>query len=161
MSLFKRKKNVAPQKRDVVIEIAEPRTSVSFSKEFAQSGSFRGFRRIQLRHIDVEGCSETLDAHRPDDFKFKGSTILVEGIETSFGDETSRLVNVYVDGSIIGCVKSWMDKELDMLFDYEYDKVHLRVEEPRYADGSPMGANIYLFVRYPGEAPIKTDYRTE
>ena len=52
-----------------------------------------------------------------------------------------------------------MANELSMLFDYEYDKVHLKVDESYHADGTVMGTNIYLFVHYPGEEPIKVSYK--
>ena len=121
--------------------------------------SVRGFRRLQLRHIDVDGCEDTLSAFRPVGFNFKGCTIIVEGIEVISNGSTYRMVDVYVDGSRIGQVKSTMANELSMLFDYEYDKVHLKVDESYHADGTVMGTNIYLFVHYPGEEPIKVSYK--
>lgn len=159
VALFRRKnKNI--QKNDtIIVEVAKPQRSVLFRKEFAQAGSFRGFRRLQLRHIDVDGCEDTLSAFRPAGFNFKGCTIIVEGIEETSNGSTYRMVDVYVDGSRIGQVKSTMANELSMLFDYEYDKVHLKVDESYHADGTVMGTNIYLFVHYPGEEPIKVSYK--
>lgn len=146
MSLFRRKNKTSPAAPAAAVRFAQPQRSLLFRKEFIQAGSFRGFRRVKLQYVDVEGCSETLDAFRAGGFSFKGLPIRIEGIGVQSNGESYRIVDVYVDGCLIGRVKSTDDAGLSMLCDSEYDQAYLKVDEAYHADGSVMGANVYLFV---------------
>lgn len=150
MSLFRRKNRFGSPSSGVAVRFAQPQHSLLFRKEFVQAGSFRGFRRVKLQHIDVEGCSETLDAFRAGGFNFKGLQIRIEGIGIRSNGESYRIANVYIDGRLIGRVKSTDDAGLSMLCDNEYDQAYLKVDEAYHSDGSVMGTTVYLFVHLVG-----------
>lgn len=132
---------------------ASKKSKVIWKKEFPQSGTFRGYRRIKLTTYKEELVSETLAHFRRKGNDFKGSTITLENIAVKdvFVDRLMKVVNVYADGFRIGCVYDGSDDRYSMLTEYEYDKVHLKVEND----------DVFLFVHYPVTAPLKTSYRTE
>lgn len=144
--LFRRKNNAGSAAPRVAVKFAQPQYTLLFRKEFVQAGSFRGFRRVKLQHMDVEGCSDTLDAFRAGGFNFKSLPIKIEGIGIRSNGESYRIVNVYVGGRLIGRVKSTDDAGLGLLCDSEYDQAHLKVDAAYHNDGSVMGSNVYLFV---------------
>ena len=114
---------------------------------------FRG--RIKLSASHVDNYDQTLSYFRERDFDFKGSEILLECIKIESGSDVFYRINVYVDGRMIGRVSEASDESISMLTDYEYDKAHVKVEEFYHKDGTVMGSNVYLFVHYPGVAPVK------
>ena len=152
MSLFRRKKK---QSEAVAYNVVRNRETVLFRKQFVQSSSFRGFRRIKLSASHVDNYDQTLSYFRERDFDFKGSEILLECIKIESGSDVFYRINVYVDGRMIGRVSEASDESISMLTDYEYDKAHVKVEEFYHKDGTVMGSNVYLFVHYPGVAPVK------
>lgn len=152
MSLFRRKKR---QPEAVAYNFVKNRETVLFRREFIQSSSFRGFRRIKLSASHVDGYEQTLSYFRKKDFYFKGSKILLECIKIESGSDVYFRINVYVDGRMIGRVSEASDESISMLTEYEYDKAHIKVEELHRQDGSVMGSNVYLFVHYPDVAPVK------
>lgn len=140
MALFKRKQK--PAQRPVTI------TSKLFLKEFTQSGTFKGYRRAKLTTYNVDHVQETLAYFAQKGYDFKGCKITLEGlaIEGIFADGLMRVVNVFVDDMLIGCVYDNPGSDrYSMLTEYEYDKVYLLVEN----------SEVYLFVHYPGVAPLK------
>lgn len=157
MSLFKKIKNNIAREAASAVQFSRPQISRVFTVSLPQAHFFKGFRRIKLKHIDVEGCSETLDLYRPSGFDFKGSEIRIEGFNKNSNGESSRFARVYVDGHAIGVIAEYMYKELSFVFDNKYDKAFLKVEESYRADGTPMGANVYLFVRLCNQLPPSID----
>ena len=157
MSLFNKIKNSVSAGSGVSVYVAGPKISRAFSVVLPQAHSFKGFRRIKLKYIDVDGCAETLDAYRSQGFDFKNSTIQIDGFDKVSNGESSRFAKVYVDGNIIGVIAEYMDKGLSFVFDNKFDKVFLKVEEAYHADGSVMGANVYLFVRLCNQLPPSVD----
>ena len=140
MALFKRKQK--PAQKPVKI------THKLFLKEFTQSGTFRGYRRVKLTTYGIDQVQETLAHFAQSGYDFKGCTITLEGlaVEGVFVDELMRVVNVFVNDQLIGCVyDSPGSDQYSMLTEYEFDKAHLLVEN----------GTVYLFVHYPGAAPLK------
>ncbi len=147
MSLFGIIKNNIARGSESAVQFAKPQITRVFTVDMPQAHSFKGFRRAKLKHMDVDGCSETLSLYRPSGFDFKNSVIHIEGFNKISNGENSRFARVYVDGHIIGVMAEYMYKELSFVFDNKFDKAFLRVEEAYHSDGTPMGANVYLFVR--------------
>lgn len=139
------KKKAAPAPK------SEP--EVLWTKKFTQSGTFRGYRRVQLSTFKREGVSETLAYFKERNNDFKGRTIRLDHIMVPdiFTDGPAYMVEVYVDDMHIGTVFGTNEHRYPMLTEYEFDKVHIKVE-----DGT-----VYLFVHYPAEAPIKVSTRVE
>lgn len=146
MSLFGFIKNNKMHDPGTTVQFAKPQIRRVFTVSMPQSHSFKGFRRINLRYADIDGCTETLSRYRSSGFKFKGSEIRIEGFNKISNGESSRFAKVYVDNHIIGVIAEHMYRELSFVFDNKYDKAFLKVEEFYHTDGSIMGANIYLFV---------------
>lgn len=157
MSLFKKIKNSTVQESASVVQFSKPQISRAFTVSLPQAHSFKGFRRGELKHVGVEGCSETLDLYRPSGFNFKGCEIRIEGFNKNSNGESSRFAIVYVDGHIIGVIAEYMYKELSFVFYNKYDKVFLKVEEAYHDDGSLMGSTVYLFVHLCNQFPPSVD----
>lgn len=157
MSLLSKIKNVVNVGSATAVHFAAPQIAPAFSVTMPQAHSFKGFRRAKLKYIDVDGCAETLDAFRSSGFDFNNSLIRIDGFNKVSNGESSRFANVYVDGHIIGAMAEYMYKELSFVFDNKFDKVFLKVEESYHADGSPMGANVYLFVHLCNQLPPSID----
>ncbi len=157
MSLFGVIKNNLNRGADTVVQFKKPQITRVFTVDIPQAHSFRGFRRIELKHADVDICSETLELYRSSGFDFKNSVIRIEGFNKAGNGESSRFARVYVDGHIIGMIAEYMYRELSFVFDNKYDKAFLRVEEAYHADGTPMGANVYLYVHLCNQLPPNID----
>lgn len=147
---FKNSKKVP---EPVTVEFEKPVFETVWTKEFVHTSNFRGFRRLSLVHNAIDECINTLALYRDGGFSFKGCPILLECVRKTYAGNSSDTINVYVDGHLIGRLPEYKEKEQSMLTDYEYDKLHLRVEESYHADGSVMGQNVYLMVHYVNEEP--------
>lgn len=143
------------RQQTVIIQNVPSTTSVSvvWTKDFIQSGNFRGYKRIKLRHNGDSACAATIDAYRKVQFNFADRPITLKCVRAVESGETYHHIDVSVDGYLIGQVANYSDKNLSMLMDYEYDAVYLMVDEKYHADGTVMGQNVYLFVHYVGEEP--------
>lgn len=140
---------IVKQSDDAVVSVINESVERSvWTKDFVQSHSFKGCKRYKLKHVDVDGVADTLALYRPE-FAFKDCPITLERVDTFRGPELSgSKIKVYVDGHIIGFVPDYKPEEIVSLSDQPYDKAHVRVEEHYHDDGSVMGQNVYLFVRF-------------
>lgn len=141
MSLFKR---IRKKSNDVSYQFIRHKEAVVYRREFLQSSSFRGFKRIKLSYSGVPSYDQTIGYFRKNGFDFKDNSVIVECINV---DREYNYVNVYVDGRMIGCVGAASDHVGD-LSSRDFDKIHVKVEEVLRPDGSVMGDNVYLFVHY-------------
>ena len=133
---------------DVVGIINAPIDKVAWCKEFVQASTFKGCKRYKLKHVDVDGAADTLALYRPA-FKFKDCPIMLERVDTYKGqDLDGSKIKIYVDGRIIGLLPDYKPEDIEALSARPYDKVHVRVEESYHDDGSVMGQNVYLFIRF-------------
>ena len=155
MALFdKLKDQVKGQLRDKLQNMADEidprpkpkqRTCVKliWSKTFPQSGTFRGYRRIRLSRYYHEEIDATITALP--DFNFKGRTIRLDCVLFDPSRADGYRIDVFIDNGLIGSVWQSDGEQYSMLTEYEYDKAYLLVEN----------GTVYLFVRYPGVAPLK------
>ena len=141
MSLFKR---IRKKSDDVSYQFIRHKETVVYRREFLQSSSFRGFKRIKLSYSGVPSYDQTISFFRSKGFDFNRCSVIVEcvGVERDY-----NYVNVYVDGKMIGRVGA-ASNHIDDLSTRDFDKVHVMVEEVLRPDGSIMGDNVYLFVHY-------------
>jgi len=142
---FSKKKAPAPA--------SKPATKLLWSKTFTQSNSFKGFRRVQLTTYKEPGVEETLAYFKDLNYDFKGRTIRIDHLTGPeiFEDGPAHFINVYVDNMKIGVVYGTSELRFSMLTEYEFDKAHIKVEN----------GVVFLFVHYPGVAPIKVSTRVE
>ena len=132
---------------------------VLWAKQFPQASSFRGFRQIKMTSGYPEMVEATLSKYRPD-YNFKGCIITLQYVETKYrGQEPFREIYAYVSGNYIGRIAHHFDEGIDWLTNYNYDKAYIKVEEYNYADGKIMGQNVYLFLHFVGQQPIKVRTR--
>ena len=153
---FKKKAKVNPSKKAVTTTINEPvvievigasSSDEVWTKEFPNTKNFRGFKRIKLKHKDVDGVDDTLSFYRSRAFDFKDTNIKISCIRTvQDGEEDKLSFDVYVDDKKIGEVPDYNFDGIGLLANTDIDKVCLRVEEAYHADGTVMGQNVYLFV---------------
>lgn len=156
MSLFGKKKKTAPAPAP---KQAKPKIKLIWSKEFIQAPSFRGFRRIKLSRYRHEAIDETIDTLKRAKYDLKGRTVrldLIEGTET-YSAKAYREVRVYIDDMLIGSVFESDHTHYPMLTEYDFDKVHIRIEDscPDEFIENVVTAKAYLFVHYVGEEPVK------
>lgn len=132
----------------VSIEVINASSSdIVWTKEFPQASNFRGFKRVKLKHIGIDGIEGALSHFRGSAFDFKNSTVKISCIRTVRPGEEDRLsFDVFVDGKKIGVVPDYNFDAIGLLANTDIDKVFLQVDESYHADGTPMGQNIYLFV---------------
>ena len=152
MLFGKKKKQTAPQPKR-----SAPSPRLVWSRSFTQSGTFKGYRRIRLSRYRSEEVDATIDGLKRIGYDIKGRTIRLDLYESVDPYNKYKEIRVYVDGYLIGSVFDSDGQQFSMLTDYEYDKVHLRVEDssPDKSYEHIVTAKAYLFVHYPAVAPVK------
>lgn len=160
MALFnfgKKKKPVPAPKEE------KPAYRKLWTKEFTQSSTFRGYRKIKLSRYWADEVDQTINTLKKAKYDFKGRTIRLENVQSTNQYNKHKVVKVYIDDMLIGSVFSSDEQYYPMLTEYKYDKVHVRIEDSAPNDffEGVVTAKAYLFVHYPGEAPIKISVTTE
>jgi hypothetical protein len=128
-------------------QVADQQPVLVWSKEFPQSGTFKGYRLVKLSTYNDEQVKATLKHFSRSEFNFKGCQIRLDNLLLPgvFVDGESCVVNVYVDDKKVGYIYN-TSTCYEMLTKYEYDKVYLKVEGP----------NVFLFVHYTGASPCQS-----
>lgn len=152
MLFGKKKKKDAP-----ISKQARPMAKKLWSKEFTQSSTFKGYRRIKLSRFRSDEVDATINGLKRIKYDLKGRTIRLDLYESTERFNEYKEIRVYIDGYLIGSVFNSDETQFSMLTDYEYDKVHLRVEDsaPDQFYDNIVTARAYLFVHYPAVAPVK------
>ena len=114
MALFKKKPRTTNKSVQTVTEL--------WSKSFPQSGSFKGFRRINLTTYKEDGVADNLAYFEKNGIS-KGQTVQLQCVA---GDGW-QAVNVYVDARRIGCLYS-THSQWNMISASNYDKVYAKVD---------------------------------
>lgn len=152
MIFGKKKKKTAPQPKQ-----SNPVPILVWSKAFTQSGTFKGYRKIRLSRYRSDEVDATINGLKKIKYDLKGRTIRLDLMESVDPYNRYKEIKVFVDGYLIGSVFNSDESSFSMLTDYDYDKVHLRVEDsaPDQFYENIVTAKAFLFVHYPAEAPIK------
>ena len=152
---FGKKKKTAP----AAPRQPKPTLKLIWSKEFAQSPSFRGFRRVKLSRYRHEAIDETIDTLKRAKYDLKGKTVRLDLLQSVEQFNEFREVRVYIDDMLIGSVFESDAKHFPMLTEYDYDKVHVRIEDsaPDEFFENVVTAKAFLFVHYPGNDPVTAD----
>lgn len=154
MLFMKKKKPAAPKPKQT-----QPKVKVIWSKEFVQSPSFRGFRKIVLNRYRHEAVDETINKMKRAKYDISNSTIRLDLVEAqeSYSTKTYQEVRIYIDGMFIGSVFKSDNVQFPMLTEYEFDKVHIRIEDssPDEIIENVVTARAFLFVHYIGTEPVK------
>lgn len=134
-----------------------------WSKEFTQSGTFKGYRKIKLSRYYHEEIDKNVSYFEKHNYDMKGRTIQLICTRFDKKRKDGCRIDLRVDGKLLGTV--WQDDEQQwpMLTEYDFDKVHVRIEDtwPGCTDPAIVHTKVYLFVHYPAEAPIKVSTRVE
>jgi hypothetical protein len=138
---------------------AEP--EVLWSKEFTQSGTFKGYRRIKPSRYFHEEIDKSVSYFEEHGYNMKGRTIQLICVRFDRKRPDGCRIDLRVDGMLLGSIWQSDDEQWPMLTEYEFDKVHVRIEDtwPGCTDPRIVHTKVWLFVHYPAEAPIKV--RTE
>lgn len=153
MALF----NLGKKKTTTALKTEKSKYKQLWSKEFTQSSSFKGFRRIRLSRYWSDEIDKTIDTLKRAKYDLKGRTIRLDHVESTGPNYKHREVKVYIDNMLIGSVFESDEIHYPMLTQYEYDKAHIRIEDsvPDQFFENVVTAKAYLFVHYPDKAPIK------
>lgn len=156
MSLFNfGKKKTAPA------SAPDPVPEVLWSKEFKQSGTFKGYRRIKLSRYFHEEIDKNVTYFEQYNYDMKGRTIQLTCTRFDKKRQDGSRIDVRVDGKLLGTVWQNDEQQWPMLTEYDFDKVHVRIEDtwPGCTDPSIVHTSVHLFVHYPADAPIKVDVK--
>lgn len=163
MALF----NFGKKKTEPAPAPKQPKPGIKkiWSKEFPQAPSFRGFRRIRLSRYRSDAVDKTIGTLKRAKYDLKDRVVrldLVEGKEPNSVNPYKE-IRVYIDDMLIGSVFESDENQFPMLTEYEYDKVHVRIEDscPDEFIENVVTAKAFLFVHYPAEAPVKVSTRVE
>lgn len=126
-------------------------SEVLWSKTFTQSDSFRGYRRIRLSRYFHEEIDKNIVYFRDRDYDLKGRTIQLTCTRFDGTRKDGCRIDVRADAKLLGTVWQSDEQQWPMLTEYDFDKVHVRIED----------AKVHLFVHYPAEAPVKVSTRVE
>jgi len=146
----KKKKAPAPKKGPEVLWI----------KEFTQSGTYKGYRRIKLSRYFNEEVDKSMAYFVKHDYDMKGRTVQLTCTLFDKSRKDGRRIDVRVDGKLLGTVWQSDDQQWPMLTEYNFDKVYVRVDDtwPDCPPDSPVvHTTAYLFIHYPDKAPIKVN----
>ena len=144
----KKKKAPAPSKGPEVL----------WQKEFTQSGTYKGYRRIRLSRYYHEEIDKSMAYFAKRDYDMTGRTVQLICTRFDKSRKDGRRIDVRVDGKLLGTVWQSDEEQWPMLAQYDFDKVYVRVDDtwPDCPPDSPIvHTKAYLFVHYPDEAPIK------
>lgn len=152
------KEAVAPKKPAPAQDEAP---KVIWTKTFTQLGTFRGYRRIRPSRYPHAVIDETVAVLEESEYNMKGREIRLDLIESKEKYNEYKVVKIFVDGMLIGSVFNSDEVQFPMLTEYEYDKVYLRIEDtwPGCTDPRIVHTKVYLFVHYPGVAPLKVEVK--
>lgn len=152
MALFnfgKKKSEPAPASK------AEP--EIIWSKEFTQSGTFKGYRRIRLSRYFHEEIDKSVAYFEKHDYDMKNRTIRLDCVRFDRKRPDGCRIDLRVDGRLLGSV--WQDdaQQWSMLTECGFDRLHVRIEDTWRGCTDPriVHTKVWLFVHYPADAPVK------
>lgn len=141
MSLFKRKPKPTPK--------PEADVKVFWSKTFAQSSGFKGYRQVPFSAYDPQLQDQTLTALAP---KYEVSTIRLDHVEVKSHGNKFKAVDIYVNDMWLGCVYESREEAYAMLTKYNYDKAHVKLD-PVHIKGYTDQVRITFLLHFIGEQP--------
>ena len=144
----KKKKSPAPKKE----------TGVLWQKEFIQSESYKGYRKIKLSRYYHEQIDKSMAYFVKHNYDMNGRAIKLTCTRFDKDRPDGCRIDVRVAGKLIGTVWQSDEQQWPMLTEYDFDAVYVRIDDT-WPDCPPdshvVHTKAYLFVHYSTDAPIK------
>lgn len=148
MALFNfGKKKSAPASKPEPKSVPE----ILWTKSFTQSGTFKGYRRINLSRYFHEEVDKSIGYFEKQGYNLKGSTVQLTCIRFDKGRDDGCRVDIYVNEKLLGTIWQSDQQAWSMLTENEIDKVHVRIEDtmPGCTDPNIVHTRVYLFIHSP------------
>jgi len=158
--LFGKKK-----KKSKSTKAAEPKPTrkLLWSKTYTQSSSFKGYRKIMLSRYYSDSVDATISKLKKKKYDLAGSKIKLENIKSLDKYNNYQVVNVYINGMLIGSVFNSDKQGYEKLTKNKIDKVHLLIEDsaPDFESPYVVTAKAYLLVHFADDDPLTIDVSVE